>query len=88
MPYLLMWQRVHNYRKWKHVFDAQAEARQEAGMREKYHYFNPADLDEIVVFFQAESEEKARAFAESDEARKAMERAGITEKPEIYFLTV
>jgi quinol monooxygenase YgiN len=47
---------------------------------------NADNPDEIVIFFEWDKIEKARKFAQSEDLKKAMERAGVIDKPDIYFL--
>jgi hypothetical protein len=39
-----------------------------------------------VILFEWESLEKAHQFAQSDELRQAMQRAGVIGMPDLYFL--
>jgi hypothetical protein len=36
--------------------------------------------------FEAEDVQKAREFGNSSDLREAMQRAGVVDKPDIYFL--
>jgi hypothetical protein len=36
--------------------------------------------------FQCKIPDKAKAFAASDDLRQAMQKAGVSDKPDIYFL--
>lgn len=42
--------------------------------------------NEIVILFEWDSLEKARKFAQSEDLRKTMQRAGVIDKPDLYFL--
>jgi hypothetical protein len=39
-----------------------------------------------VILIEWEDLEKARQFAQSEDLRETMERAGVAEQPDIYFL--
>jgi hypothetical protein len=41
----------------------------------------------VVLLFAAEDLKKAQAFAASSDLREAMQRAGVIEKPDVYFLS-
>jgi hypothetical protein len=40
----------------------------------------------VLLLFSVEDVDKAKAFAASDDLRQAMENAGISDKPDVYFL--
>ena len=49
--------------------------------------FRSADNpDEVIIIFEWESIEKAKKFAQSEDLRKTMQRAGVNDKPDVYFL--
>lgn len=39
-----------------------------------------------MILFEWDSLEKARKFAQSEDLRKTMQRAGVIDKPDLYFL--
>ena len=47
---------------------------------------NADNPNEMVVIFEWDSLEKARKFAQSEDLKKTMQRAGVIDKPDIYFL--
>ena len=42
--------------------------------------------NEVILLFSAEDLDKAKAFAASDDLRQAMQKAGVSDKPDVYFL--
>jgi hypothetical protein len=48
---------------------------------------NAEDPNEVFLLFKADDFQKAREFAVSDDLREKMQEAGVTDKPDIYFLT-
>ena len=42
--------------------------------------------NEVVILLEWDSLENARRFTQSDDLRAAMQRAGVTGPPDIYFL--
>jgi hypothetical protein len=40
----------------------------------------------VILLFSAEDLEKAKAFAASGDLRQAMQKAGVSDKPNVYFL--
>ncbi len=40
----------------------------------------------MIILFEAKDLGRAKKFAESADLREAMEKAGVIDKPDIYFL--
>jgi hypothetical protein len=87
MPYLLIRHKVSDFSKWKPAYDAHQPARQEAGLTEKYVLRTIDDPSEVVLFFEVKDVEKAKEFAASPGLREAMQKAGVFDKPDSYFLS-
>jgi hypothetical protein len=83
--HMLVRHKVSDFAKWKPVYDAHLPARQEAGLKEE-HLFRNADDPNEVLLFSVEDFDKAKAFSASDDLRQAMERSGVSDKPDVYFL--
>jgi len=47
---------------------------------------NADNPNEILVFFEWDNLEKAKKFAQSEDLKKTMQRAGVIDKPDVYFL--
>jgi heme-degrading monooxygenase HmoA len=47
---------------------------------------NADDPNELVILLEWDSVENARQFAIADELREAMQRAGVADQPDVYFL--
>jgi heme-degrading monooxygenase HmoA len=86
MTQLLVKHKVKDYAKWKPIFNEHAAKRKEAGSKGGHLFQSAKDPNEVVLLFQWEDLGKARKFAESEDLRQAMERAGVIGKPEVYFL--
>ena len=86
MVHVLIRHKVADFAKWKPIYDAHHSARQNAGLREEYLLRNVDDPNELILLFSAEDLEKAKAFAASDDLRQAMQKAGVSDKPDVYFL--
>jgi heme-degrading monooxygenase HmoA len=86
MIHMLVRHKVADFAKWKPVYDAHASARQKAGLKEEHLFRNADDPNEVILLFSAEDIDKAKAFAASDDLREAMQRAGVSDKPDVYFL--
>lgn len=85
--YMLVRHKVKDYTEWKRGYDEHLPQRSDAGLTEKYLLRNEQDPNEVVALFEASDMGKAKTFAESDELREAMQRVGVIDKPDIYFLT-
>ncbi len=85
MPYLLVRHKVKDYAKWKPVFDKHGAVRKASGSKGGRLYRNADDSNEIVILFEWDELQKARKFAQSEDLRKAMEQAGVSDRPDIYF---
>ena len=84
--YFLVRSKVEDYAKWKPVFDEMGTARKAASSKGGYVLRNINDSNEIVVLLEFEDLGKTRQFAESEDLKQAMQRAGVVDKPDIYLL--
>jgi hypothetical protein len=87
MMHMLIRHKVADFAKWKPIYDAHASARQNAGLKEEHLLRNADDPNEVILFFSTENLDKAKAFTASDDLRQAMQKAGVSDKPDVYFLT-
>jgi heme-degrading monooxygenase HmoA len=87
VPYLLVRHKVENYERWKPVFDHDHGAtREQWGSKGGLILRNAFDPKEFVILLEWDSLENARQFANGDELREAMQRAGVADQPGVYFL--
>ena len=47
---------------------------------------NADDPNELVILLEWDSSENARRFADADETREGMQRAGVADEPDVYLL--
>ena len=47
---------------------------------------NAEDPNELVILLEWDSLDNARQFANADKLREAMQRAGVADQPDVYFL--
>ena len=85
--YMLVRHKVRDFAQWKRVYDAHLPHRVVAGLTEKQLLRGARDANEIFVLFEAENIERAQAFTEAADLRETMAKAGVLDKPDIYFLT-
>ncbi len=86
MPYMLVRHKIEDYAKWKHVYDQHAATRKISGSIEAHLFRNADNTNEIIILFEWDDLGKARNFARSEDLIKTMQRAGVVDKPDIYFL--
>ena len=86
MPWVLVRHKVNDYGKWKPVFDEHAAEREPAGCKGGYVLRSIEDPREVIILLEWDNLQRARDFVSSDNLRKAMEKSGVTEKPDVFFL--
>ena len=86
MPSLLIRHNVADYLAWKAVFDEHGPARRANGSQGGWLFRSAADPNEVLLLLAWDDLERARLFADSDDLREAMTRAGVTDRPDIWFL--
>jgi uncharacterized protein (DUF1330 family) len=86
MPYILIRHKVKDYTKWKPVFDEHGATRKASSSKGGYLLRNIDDANEVVIFMEMDDLEKARQLVQSEDLRQAMERSGVADQPDIYFL--
>jgi len=83
---MLVRSKVRDFTTWKPAYDAHKPVRDAAGLTEKYLLRNADDANEIVLLFEAQDLDRAKAFAASADLRERMQESGVVDKPDIYFL--
>jgi hypothetical protein len=86
MPYLLVRHKVSDFTAWKAAYDAHLAVREEAGLKEEHLLRNADDPNEVFILFKAARLQNAKDFAASPDLRQKMMEAGVTERPDLYFL--
>jgi hypothetical protein len=87
MPHMLIRHKVKDFGKWKPAYDAHRQARAAAGLKDLHLWHNVDDPKEIFLLFEASDVAKAKAFATSKDLKEKMTAAGVTGRPEIFFLS-
>jgi heme-degrading monooxygenase HmoA len=86
MAYMFVRHSVRDFDAWKSVFDSAIDLRTRNGER-SYHILRPDDdSSSVFILFEWDNLDNARKYASSPELKAAMERAGVTGRPEIFFL--
>ena len=88
MATLLVRHKVEDFAKWKAVYDeAATEALRNASGVKSHRVLRNADSpNEVIVLHEYDDVAKARQFAQSEELKQIMQRAGVSDHPDIYFL--
>jgi len=86
MPHILIRHKVADYAKWKPGFDAHGVTHQANGSRGGQLFRNATDPNELVILLEWDDLEKARQFTQSEDLREVMQRLGVVDHPDIYFL--
>ncbi len=84
--YVLVRHKVKDFSVWKRAFDAHLPKRIEAGLTERHLFRSASDANEVIILYEAKDLDRAREFTESADLRETMEKAGVIDKPDIYFL--
>jgi hypothetical protein len=83
---MLIRHNVVDYCAWKPIFDDNGMARRANGCGQEHVFRNADDPNELVILLEWDDLERARLYADSDDLREAMARAGVTGEPDIWFL--
>jgi hypothetical protein len=86
MPYVLIRHKVEDVATWKSVFDEHGPAREGHGSRGGQLFRNADEPDEVFVLLEVDELGTARRFAQSEDLRNTMRRAGVRDEPDIHFL--
>lgn len=78
--------KVRDFAEWKSEYDAHLPKREEAGLTEKHLLRGADDPNEVILVFEVADLHLAKAFNESADLREAMQRAGVVDKPDFYYL--
>ena len=86
MSHFIVRHKVEDYAKWKTVFDEHGATRQAGGGQGGLLFRNADNPNELIVLWDWDSLDNARKFAASPDLRETMQRAGVADHPDIYFL--
>jgi heme-degrading monooxygenase HmoA len=86
MPALLIRHKVTDFETWKPVFDELDATRRAHGCQGGWLFRNDDDPSETLVLLAWDDLDRARLFAQSDDLRDAMNRGGVADEPDFWFL--
>jgi len=84
--FVLIRHKVRDFSEWKRGYDAHLPKRIEAGLIETQLLRGANDPNEVVVMFSAKDHTRAKAFTDSSDLRETMQKLGVVDKPDVYFL--
>ena len=87
MEHILVRHRVNDYPKWKEAFDNFVDTRKSYGEKSFQILQKDDDTNNLFVLFSWDKKENAQRFFDSTDLKDTMQAAGVTEAPEIYFLS-
>lgn len=77
--------RVKDYPAWKKVFDAFAPQRRAGGEKSYWIARVPGEPQNLCLSFEWDTVANAQKFLASAELAKEMQKAGVSDKPEIFI---
>jgi hypothetical protein len=83
---VLIHHEVADYVAWKAVFDSDFDSRYKNGERSCRIFRSAGNVNDLTLFFEWETLERAQAFLASDELKQRMARAGVKGTPRVDFL--
>ena len=86
MAYMFVRHSVKDFDAWKSVFDSVSDLRKRNGEISYQILRQDNGSSNIFALFEWDNLDNARKYAASPELKEAMQRAGVTSKPEILFL--
>ena len=86
LTYVLVIHRVEDYSKWKPIYDEDGDTRKAKGSKGAFVFRNTNDPNHLVVMTDWENLEKAKNFAESEDLKITMQKAGVIGQPAVYYL--
>jgi quinol monooxygenase YgiN len=77
--------RVNNFEQWKQVYDDFASTRKERGVTGASVHRDANDSNMVFITHQFKDLNAATAFANSEELKSTMAKAGVAGPPDIWF---
>ncbi len=86
MTYVLVLHHVEDYSRWKPVYDGDRVVRKDRGSKGSSVLRNADDPNHLVVITEWENLESAKNFAESEDLKNTMQKAGVIGRPAVFYL--
>lgn len=85
---LMMQHKVKDYDAFRKVFDANKQARMDAGLTDRAMSYEFGDKNNVTLVFAVNDLAKAKAFTASDDLKNKMADAGVVGAPIVHYYTV
>lgn len=85
---LMMQHKVKDYDAFRKVFDANKQARMDAGLTDRAMSCEFGDKNNVTLVFAVNDLAKAKAFTASDDLKNKMADAGVVGAPIVHYYTV
>jgi heme-degrading monooxygenase HmoA len=86
MPALLIRHKVNDFETWKPVFDELDANRRAHGCQGSWIFRNDDNPSETLILLRWDDLDRARLYVQSDDLRDALNRGGVAEEPDFWFL--
>ena len=86
MAYLMVRIKVKDFAKWKAIFEEHGNTRGHNGSKGGYFFRNADNPNETIFLLEWDSLPNARKFASDPSVQAVLMQAGLTDKPDVYFL--
>ena len=87
MSHVLIRHKVNDFAAWKEAFENFGSVRKNGGEKSFQVLRHDEESNNLYIMFEWDSTENARKFLDSEELKSAMMAAGVSEAPEINFLS-
>lgn len=88
MTSVIVQHEVTNYEKWEKAFDANADRRKKAGIKELFILRGEANPNLLNVVLGLDNTTDAKAFFDDPETSQVMREAGVTSRPSFTYFKV
>ena len=78
--------KVKDFAKWKAIFDEHSTTCRHNGSKGGYFFRNADNPNETIFLLEWDSLPNARKFASDPSVQAVLMQAGLTDKPDLYFL--
>ena len=86
MAYIIVRHKVKDFKKWKPYFDNHGIVRQATGSKGGKLFRNAENPNEVFILFKWDNLQNAKKFTQLDDLKEVMMKAGVSDKPDIYFV--
>lgn len=78
--------KVADYAKWKSAYDSMDSFHKSKGVKSAQIFQSADDPHELIILSEFENITSARQFAQSQELKDGMGKAGVSDQPSVYFV--